>query len=247
MTIDPRGVKSAVVPEEYARRLRASYYLVGAMLGCFGQAEVAYPRRAATSATAPSTSTSRALRPWARPMSTRAGRDLRDRADNGLRGRGDLPGHALRGRDDQHHARRGQARTGNTVIVNAAKEPHIVDLANFLNAMGGSRQGRGHGRHPHHAAAGRMHGCTYAIIPDQIEAGTLMIAAAATRGDVIIRGAHPHAHGGPDRQAPGDGRLACDEDVGEDSIRVRSERQPPPRSTSRPSPIPASPPTCSSP
>lgn len=66
MTIDPRGVKSAVVPEEYARRLRASYYFVGAMLGCFGQADVSYPG-AAPSATAPSISTSRALRRWARP------------------------------------------------------------------------------------------------------------------------------------------------------------------------------------
>ena len=79
---------------------------------------------------------------------------------------------------------------GYTQIHNAAKEPHIVDLANFLSAMGASVRGAGTdvirirgGRH--------LHGTNYAIIPDQIETGTLMIAAAATGGDVTITGAIP--------------------------------------------------------
>ena len=77
-----------------------------------------------------------------------------------------------------------------TCIHNAAKEPHIVDLANFLSAMGAWVKGAGTdvirvrgGRH--------LHGANYTIIPDQIETGTLMIAAAATSGDVVITGAIP--------------------------------------------------------
>ena len=80
---------------------------------------------------------------------------------------------------------------GNTVIHNAAKEPHIVDLANFLSSMGASVKGAGtdiiriRGGRP-------LHGTTYAVIPDQIETGTLMIAAAATKGDVVITDAIPY-------------------------------------------------------
>ena len=80
--------------------------------------------------------------------------------------------------------------SGTTCIHNAAKEPHIVDLANFLSSMGASVKGAGTdvirirgGRH--------LHGTNYTVIPDQIETGTLMIAAAATAGDVIITGAIP--------------------------------------------------------
>ena len=79
---------------------------------------------------------------------------------------------------------------GRTTITNAAREPHVVDVANFLNTMGANIRGAGtdiiriNGRQ-------NLHGCTYAVIPDQIEAGTYMIAAAATKGDVIIRNVIP--------------------------------------------------------
>ena len=79
---------------------------------------------------------------------------------------------------------------GNTIIHNAAKEPHVVDLANFLNSMGARIKGAGtdvirvRGQE-------RLHGSTYAVIPDQIETGTLMIAAAASHGDVTITGCIP--------------------------------------------------------
>lgn len=79
---------------------------------------------------------------------------------------------------------------GNTVIENAAKEPHIVDLANFLNAMGANI--RGAGTDTIKIKGGReLHGGTHTIIPDQIEAGTFMIAAAATRGDVVLENVIP--------------------------------------------------------
>lgn len=79
---------------------------------------------------------------------------------------------------------------GTTVIENAAKEPHIVDLANFLNAMGANVRGAGTDTIKIKGTTD-MHGGTYAIIPDQIEAGTFMIAAAATYGDVVLRNVIP--------------------------------------------------------
>ncbi len=79
---------------------------------------------------------------------------------------------------------------GTTVIENAAKEPHIVDLANFLNAMGANIRGAGTDTIKI-KGVDKLHGGVYSIIPDQIEAGTFMIAAAATRGDVTITNVIP--------------------------------------------------------
>lgn len=79
---------------------------------------------------------------------------------------------------------------GLTVIENAAKEPHIVDLANFLNSMGADVRGAGTDVIKIRGAE-KLHGCTYSIIPDQIEAGTYMVAAAACGGDVLIKNVIP--------------------------------------------------------
>lgn len=79
---------------------------------------------------------------------------------------------------------------GKTVIENAAKEPHIVDVASFLNSMGASIRGAGTDK-IRITGVESLHGSEYSIIPDQIEAGTFMIAAAATRGDVLINNVIP--------------------------------------------------------
>ncbi|MDY5730590.1 MAG: UDP-N-acetylglucosamine 1-carboxyvinyltransferase [Eubacteriales bacterium] len=79
---------------------------------------------------------------------------------------------------------------GTTVIHNAAKEPHIVDLANFLNSMGAVIRGAGTDTIKIRGG-NKLHATNYAIIPDQIETGTMMIAAAATHGDVYIHGCIP--------------------------------------------------------
>lgn len=79
---------------------------------------------------------------------------------------------------------------GMTVIENAAKEPHIVDLSNFLNAMGANIRGAGTDTIKVKGVS-ELHGGTYAIIPDQIEAGTFMIAAAATKGDITLKNIIP--------------------------------------------------------
>ena len=79
---------------------------------------------------------------------------------------------------------------GVTTIENAAKEPHVVDVANFLNAMGADVKGAGTDVIRINGVE-HMHGCEYMVIPDQIEAGTYMLAAAATNGDVIIENIIP--------------------------------------------------------
>ena len=79
---------------------------------------------------------------------------------------------------------------GLTVIENAAKEPHIVDLANFLNLMGADVRGAGTDIIKIRGVE-KLRGCQYSIIPDQIEAGTYMVAAAATRGNVLIKNVIP--------------------------------------------------------
>ena len=79
---------------------------------------------------------------------------------------------------------------GKTIIENAAKEPHIVDVANFLNSMGASIKGAGTDK-IRISGVEKLHGSEYSIIPDQIEAGTFMIAAAATKGNVLIRNVIP--------------------------------------------------------
>ena len=79
---------------------------------------------------------------------------------------------------------------GRTIIENVAKEPHIVDVANFLNSMGANIKGAGTDTIRIRGVR-RLHGTTYAVIPDQIEAGTFMCAAAATRGDILIKNVIP--------------------------------------------------------
>ena len=79
---------------------------------------------------------------------------------------------------------------GVTIIENAAKEPHVVDTANFLNSMGASIKGAGTDV-IRIKGVQKLHGTNYSIIPDQIEAGTFMFAAAATRGDVVIKNVIP--------------------------------------------------------
>ena len=79
---------------------------------------------------------------------------------------------------------------GNTILENAAKEPHIVDVANFLNSMGANIKGAGTDV-IRIKGVEKLHGTTYSIVPDQIEAGTFMFAAAATNGDVIVKNVIP--------------------------------------------------------
>ena len=187
--ISGRNIDSSgelIVDNEYIRRIRASYYLIGALLGKYRKAKVVLP----------------------------GGCDIRSRPiDQHIKGF-----RALRAKVKIQHgmviaeAKRlrgahiyldvvsvgttinimmaASLAKGNTIIENAAKEPHIVDVANFLNSMGANIRGAGTDV-IRIKGVEKFHDTEYSIIPDQIEAGTFMIAAAATRGDILIKNVIP--------------------------------------------------------
>lgn len=184
--VDATDLEYCKAPYEIARQMRASYYLIGALLGRFREAEVAMP----------------------------GGCDFGSRPiDQHIKGFEAL-GAKIAVRNGIIHAKADRLRGGQvyldvvsvgatinimlasvladgvTVIENAAKEPHIVDVANFLNVMGANIKGAGTDV-IRIKGVEKLNGGTYSIIPDQIEAGTFMVAAVATRGDVLITNVIP--------------------------------------------------------
>ncbi len=184
--IDPRTVDKYNPPYELASRMRASYYLAPVLLGVFKRAEVPLPGGCDIGAR-PIDQTVKGMSTLGANIRTLGGVIVAD-ADE-LIGSDiflDMPSVGA----TVNSMLTAVSASGMTCIHNAAKEPHIVDLANFLSSMGASVKGAGTdmirirgGRH--------LHGANYTVIPDQIETGTLMIAAAATAGDVTITGAIP--------------------------------------------------------
>lgn len=186
VTVDASSISSTAPDYELVRRIRGSYYLIGALLSRFKNAEIAMPG---------------GCNFGTRPI---------DQHIKGFTALGAVV-------DDSRGVIKASAKTlsganvyldkvsvgatinimlaaclaeGVTVIENAAREPHIVDMANFLNAMGASIKGAGTNTVKIKGVR-EMRGGSYQIIPDQIEAGTFMIAAAATGGDVLIKNVIP--------------------------------------------------------
>ena len=186
MTVDPTTVNRFDPPYELVCQMRASYYLVPVLVGRFGQALVPLPGGCDIGAR-PIDQTLKALRTLGCSVNTKGG-VFAARAEQ-FRGGDvflDMPSVGA----TVNCMLAAVSCQGNTNIYNAAKEPHIVDVANFLSSMGASI--RGAGTDVIRIRGGRkLHGSEYAIIPDQIETGTLMIAAAATGGEVTICGAVP--------------------------------------------------------
>ena len=185
MTVDPRNVHSCLVPYRQSQRMRASYYMLGALLGRFGQAEVGYPGGCSIGAR-PVDQHLKAFRAM--------GAEVEERGAV-ITAKGKMMGTPVYFDritvGGTINAMLAAARAeGTTVLYNAAREPHVVDLANFLNSMGCRVRGAGTDV-IRIVGARHLHGSTYTVIPDQIETGTLMIAAAATRGDVVIHGCIP--------------------------------------------------------
>ncbi|MGN0468187.1 MAG: UDP-N-acetylglucosamine 1-carboxyvinyltransferase [Acutalibacteraceae bacterium] len=184
--IDTRTVNSYIVPHEMTKKLRASYYLIGALLGRFCRAKVALPGGC-----------NFGVRPidlhikgfeLLGATATVENAMINAYADN-LTGSAIYMDKVSVGATINVMLAAVKAR-GLTIIENAAKEPHIVDLANFLNAMGADVRGAGTDVIKIHGVKS-LHGCSYSIIPDQIEAGTYMVAAAATGGDVLVKNVIP--------------------------------------------------------
>lgn len=186
MRIDPSGISTFSVTGEMVSSMRASYYLLGALLGRYKKAEIALPGGCAIGQR-PIDQHIKGMRALGADIVIQGG-SVKARADR-LRG-AEIYLDVVSVGATINIMLAAVAAEGQTIIANAAKEPHVVDVANFLNMMGANVKGAGTdviriqgGR--------RLHGCTYAVIPDQIEAGTFMIAAAATRGDVIINNIIP--------------------------------------------------------
>ena len=185
--VDPRSIDTNIVSAESARRIRASYYFIGALLGRCRNAVVPLPGGC-----------NFGVRPIDQHLKGFAALGCDYSLDNGMiavSAKNDLHGASIYldvvtvGATMNIMLAAVKAR-GLTIIENAAREPHIVDLANFLNTMGADIRGAGTDTIKIHGVQ-KLRGCTYSIIPDQIEAGTYMVAAAATGGDVTVKNVTP--------------------------------------------------------
>lgn len=185
--IDARGVESFCVPYESARRMRASYYFMGALLGRFGHCRVSMPGGCPLG--------DRPIDQHLKAFSKLGAVCKVDRGmvdittEHGLKGDQIFFDCVTVGATMNAMLAAVKAE-GLTVIENAAKEPHIVDLASFLNSMGAEIMGAGTDTIKIRGVK-YLRGTSYAVIPDQIEAGTYMVAAAATGGNVLVKNVIP--------------------------------------------------------
>ncbi len=217
--IDTRHINSYVVEHELSKQLRASYYLIGALLGRFSHAEVAMPGGCYLGVR-PIDQHIKGFEALGAKVTMEENAMVNAQADR-LLGNSIYLDVVSVGATINCMLAAVKAR-GLTVIENAAKEPHIVDLANFLNTMGADVRGAGTDVIKIRGVE-KLHGCEYTIIPDQIEAGTYMVAAAATKGDVLIKNVIPKH-----LESISAKLIECGANVEEydDSIRVSMDRRP---------------------
>ena len=184
--IDCTNVNSFEPSRDLTRRMRGSSYLMGALLGRFGRFKVD-PPGGCDFGTRPIDQHIKAFEVLGAEVDTSRG-FINAEADK-IRG-GHIFFDVVTVGATVNAILAAVCADGQTIIENAAREPHIVDLANFLNSSGANIRGAGTDTIKIRGTQ-NLHGGTYAIIPDQIEAGTFMIAAAATRGDVTIKNVIP--------------------------------------------------------
>ena len=186
--IDARHIHSTRTSYELARKIRASYYLIGALLGRFGQAEVAMPG-GCNFGVRPIDQHVKGFATLGAKVVVEGG-FIHASAETGRLHGANIYLDVVSVGATMNIMMVAVMAEGNTIIENAAKEPHIVDLANFLNSMGANIRGAGTDtikiRGVDHLTGG-----SYAIIPDQIEAGTYMAAVAATGGQVLVKNIIP--------------------------------------------------------
>lgn len=184
--INGGSISDLNVEYEYIRKIRASYYLLGALLGKYKESNVALPGGCNIGS-----------RPIDQHLKGFKALGAKVNIDHGVvsaKAQNLVGGHiyfdVVTVGATINLMMASCMAEGETILENAAKEPHIVDVANFLNAMGANIKGAGTDV-IRIKGVNRLHGCTYSIIPDQIEAGTFMMAAAATRGDIVIKDVIP--------------------------------------------------------
>ncbi len=184
--IDTTYLSCTEVPNELSRQMRASYYFLGALLGRFGNAQVAMPGGC-----------NLGPRPIDQHLKAFTALGAQDSVEYGMI---NVHSDGLKGVHiffdtvsvgaTMNAMLSAVLAEGQTVLENVAKEPHVVDLANCLNMMGAEIRGAGTDVIRIRGVKS-MHGCEYSIIPDQIEAGSYMVAAAVTGGDVTVRNVIP--------------------------------------------------------
>jgi UDP-N-acetylglucosamine 1-carboxyvinyltransferase len=186
--IDPTHISSSSATTDLVRGMRASYYLLGALLGKYGKAKVALPG-GCNFGVRPIDQHLKGFEALGAETRLVDGEIIEAECEDGLVGSHVYLDVVSVGATMNIMLAACRAK-GMTIIENAAKEPHIVDLANFLNSMGADIRGAGTDVIKVRGVS-YMHGITYSIIPDQIEAGTYMCAAAATRGCITITNITP--------------------------------------------------------
>jgi len=184
--IDTANVADRPVPAELMSKMRASYYLAGAMLARFHRTDVAFPG-GCDFGERPVDQHIKAFRALGADASSDS-EHIEATAKNGLVG-SEIYFDCVTVGGTINAMIAAVGAEGTTVINNAAREPHVVDVANFLNTCGARISGAG--TNVIKVRGGELHGCTYDIIPDMLEAGTYMVAAAATRGSVYVDGIIP--------------------------------------------------------
>lgn len=185
--INATNVDSVSIDDEYIRKIRASYYFIGALLGKYHRAMVPLPGGCAIGSR-PIDQHIKGFRALGSGVQIKNG-CVQAEAKTGLKGAHIYLDVVSVGATINIMLASVLAE-GRTIIENVAKEPHIVDVANFLNSMGANIKGAGTDTIRIRGVQ-KLHGTDYAVIPDQIEAGTFMCAAAATRGDVLIKNVIP--------------------------------------------------------
>ena len=186
VTIYPSRINNLVVDGEGVRRIRASYYFIGALLARYKKAEVALPGGCDIGCRAIDQHI-KGFRALGADVNIEYGL-IKAEAER-LKGSHIYMDVVSVGATINIMMVAALAE-GQTIIENAAREPHVVDLANFLNSMGANIKGAGTDV-IRIKGVSRLHGTDYAIIPDQIEAGTFMFAAAVTKGDVTVKNVIP--------------------------------------------------------
>ncbi len=211
--IDTRPVRSNSVPLDLARVMRGSYYVLGAELGRFGRSFTALPGGCNLGARPIDQHIKGFEALGATVNCTDAG--VSCYANKPLEGTSVYMDVASVGATVNIMLAAVKAQ-GMTIIDNAAREPHIVDLANFLNSCGADISGAGTEVIKIRGVE-ELHGMTYAIIPDMIEAGTYMIAAAATKGDLTVNNVIPRHLEATTRKLV---EMGVDVEEGDDYVRV---------------------------
>ena len=205
------------VEYEYIKKIRASYYLLGALLGKYKSAEVPLPG-GCNIGSRPIDQHLKGFRALGASVDILHGAVVA-KAEN-LTGKHIFLDMVSVGATINIMMAAAMA-TGNTIIENAAREPHVVDVANFLNSMGASIKGAGTDVIRIQGVE-KLHGTTYSIIPDQIEAGTFMCAAAATRGDIMVKNVIPKHLEATTAKLE---EIGCEVEEFDDAVRVISAKK----------------------